>query len=60
MSGGVKGLLWRLIQFSSKRFGNKSWRLRCFQRGRLKLDDLKFSEKVQNKCTYRIAKLENN
>jgi len=31
--------------------------LKWFQRGRLKLDeDLKFSEKVQNKCTYRIAK----
>ena len=27
-----------------------------FQRGRLQLDDLKFSEKIQNKYTYRMAK----
>ena len=32
-----------------------------FQRGGLKLDeDLKFSEKAQNKCTLRMAKLANN
>ena len=35
--------------------------LRWFKRSRLKLpvdDDLKFSEKVQNKCTHRMAKEE--
>jgi len=37
------------------------YRLRWFQSGRPKLDkDLKFSENILNKCTYRIAKSEKN
>ena len=43
------------LKFAANTLG--CYGLRWFQRGRLKLeDDLKLSEKVQNKCTYRMAK----